>query len=99
MEDMIEQANEIQESLSRTYGVPEEVDEADLQAGAWRSSTLPPLNRLTPCTELDALGDDLAMEGESDMPSYLKDTTSQLPDFIDEAPEASSVPQEPVKAV
>jgi charged multivesicular body protein 5 len=34
MEDMIEQANEIQESLSRTYGVPEEVDEADLQAGA-----------------------------------------------------------------
>jgi charged multivesicular body protein 5 len=33
MEDLIEQANEIQESLSRTYGVPDEVDEADLQAG------------------------------------------------------------------
>ncbi|GFZ47413.1 Uncharacterized protein JCM24511_05156 [Saitozyma sp. JCM 24511] len=32
MEDLIEQANEIQESLSRTYGVPDEVDEADLQA-------------------------------------------------------------------
>lgn len=33
MEDLIEQANEIQESLGRTYGVPDEVDEADLEAG------------------------------------------------------------------
>lgn len=33
MEDMIEQANEIQESLGRSYGVPDEVDEEDLQAG------------------------------------------------------------------
>jgi charged multivesicular body protein 5 len=32
MEDMIEQANEIQESLGRSYGVPDEVDEMDLQA-------------------------------------------------------------------
>ena len=33
MEDLIEQANEIQESLGRSYGVPDEVDEEDLQAG------------------------------------------------------------------
>jgi hypothetical protein len=33
MEELIEQANEIQESLGRTYGVPDEVDEADLEAG------------------------------------------------------------------
>ncbi|KAG9010848.1 hypothetical protein FRB90_007611, partial [Tulasnella sp. 427] len=32
MEDMIEQANEIQESLSRSYGVPDEIDEDELQA-------------------------------------------------------------------
>lgn len=32
MEDLIEQANEVQESMSRTYGVPDEVDEADLEA-------------------------------------------------------------------
>ncbi|WWD21136.1 hypothetical protein CI109_105617 [Kwoniella shandongensis] len=32
MEDLIDQANEIQESLGRSYGVPDEVDEADLQA-------------------------------------------------------------------
>lgn len=33
MEDLIDQANEIQETLGRTYGVPDEVDEADLEAG------------------------------------------------------------------
>ncbi|GAA5981948.1 hypothetical protein JCM11641_006808 [Rhodosporidiobolus odoratus] len=32
MEDLIDQANEVQESMSRTYGVPDEVDEADLEA-------------------------------------------------------------------
>ncbi|KAL9936362.1 hypothetical protein V8E36_004430 [Tilletia maclaganii] len=32
MEDLIDQANEVQETLGRTYGVPEEIDEADLQA-------------------------------------------------------------------
>jgi hypothetical protein len=35
MEDLIEQANEIQETMGRTYGVPDEVDEADLEAGMW----------------------------------------------------------------
>jgi hypothetical protein len=33
MEDMLEQANEIQETLGRSYGVPDEIDEDDLQAG------------------------------------------------------------------
>ncbi|KAK4056488.1 Vacuolar protein-sorting-associated protein 60 [Microbotryomycetes sp. JL221] len=32
MEDLIESANEVQESMSRTYGIPDEVDEADLEA-------------------------------------------------------------------
>ena len=32
MEDMLEQANEVQESLSRSYGTPD-VDEDDLEAG------------------------------------------------------------------
>lgn len=32
MEDLIEQANDVQESLGRSYGVPDEIDEADLQA-------------------------------------------------------------------
>lgn len=38
---MIEQANEIQESLGRSYGVPDEIDEDELQAGTslsrWRA--------------------------------------------------------------
>ena len=32
MEDLLEQANEIQESLGRAYAVPDEIDEEDLQA-------------------------------------------------------------------
>lgn len=33
MEDLIEQANEVQEMLGRSYAVPDELDEADLEAG------------------------------------------------------------------
>lgn len=33
MEDLIEQANEVQEALGRSYDVPDELDEADLEAG------------------------------------------------------------------
>ncbi|KAH8993880.1 vacuolar protein sorting-associated protein 60 [Lactarius hatsudake] len=32
MEDLLEQANEVQETLSRSYAVPDEIDEADLEA-------------------------------------------------------------------
>ncbi|TFK71765.1 vacuolar protein sorting-associated protein 60 [Pluteus cervinus] len=32
MEDLLEQANEIQESLGRSYAMPDELDEADLEA-------------------------------------------------------------------
>jgi len=68
MADLIEQANEIQESMSRTYGVPEDVDEMDLEA------------------ELAALGDEVAAEREGEVPSYLRESSSALPDFVDEAP-------------
>ena len=79
MEDLLEQANEIQESMSRTYGVPEDVDEMDLEA------------------ELAALGDDVAAEAEGEMPSYLRESSSALPDFVDEAPvEASKAPAQAV---
>ena len=33
MEDLLEPANEIQESLGRSYAVPDEIDEAELEAG------------------------------------------------------------------
>ena len=35
MEDMLEQTNEVMEVLGRPYGVPEDVDEDDLEAGGW----------------------------------------------------------------
>ncbi|KAH8287780.1 hypothetical protein KR018_002082, partial [Drosophila ironensis] len=46
MADMFEQADEVQEALGRTYGMPE-VDDDDLQA------------------ELDALGDEIALDDDS----------------------------------
>merc|ERR1712113_1258000 len=49
--DMLEDANEVQEALGRTYGMPE-IDEDDLEA------------------ELDALGDDIALDDDT---SYLDD--------------------------
>ena len=33
MADMLEIANEVQETLGRTYGMPDDLDEADLEAG------------------------------------------------------------------
>ncbi len=36
MEELLEQANEVQEMLGRSYAVPDELDEADLEAGTLR---------------------------------------------------------------
>lgn len=33
MEQLMEQANEIQETIGRSYGLPDDVDEDDLEAG------------------------------------------------------------------
>jgi len=41
MEELLEQANEVQETLSRSYAVPDEIDEVDLAAGAPSFYTLP----------------------------------------------------------
>ena len=82
MEDLLEQANEVQESLSRSYAVPDEIDEADLEAGMFvplpaRSCS----NSMGSNAELDALG----LEDEEEGTSYLADL-NQAPDFVDEAP-------------
>lgn len=80
MEDLLEQANEIQESLARSYAVPEEIDEAELQAG-WciKFVSLFFLKKVF-LTELDAL----ELEEEEE-PSYLADL-NKVPDFVDEPP-------------
>ncbi|KAK3105559.1 hypothetical protein FSP39_000404 [Pinctada imbricata] len=67
LEDLTEQANEIQEVMGRSYGMPE-VDDDELEA------------------ELDALGDDLALDEDS---SYLDDVT--LPSVETKEPGAESM--------
>jgi len=66
--EMMEDANEIQESLGRSYGMPD-VDEDDLEA------------------ELDALGDEIALDDDT---SYLDDAIS-TPSVPSREPGADSV--------
>lgn len=40
MEDLLEQANEIQDALGRSYAVPDEIDELDLQAGVYSQAII-----------------------------------------------------------
>ncbi|KAK5174259.1 Vacuolar protein-sorting-associated protein 60 [Saxophila tyrrhenica] len=72
MADLMDMGNDIQESISRSYDVPEDVDEAELDAE---------LEALGEEVDLDtgALGEE--------MPSYLQESAGP-PQFIDEAPEA-----------
>ncbi|SNX87372.1 related to VPS60 involved in vacuolar protein sorting [Melanopsichium pennsylvanicum] len=71
MEDLIEAANEVQETLGRSYGVPDEVDEEDLMAE---------LDALEGEDWGEAMG-----EGDA-VPSYLQSNSTELPDFVDELP-------------
>ncbi|KAK6438628.1 Vacuolar protein-sorting-associated protein 60 [Oleoguttula sp. CCFEE 5521] len=73
MADLMDIGNDIQESISRSYEVPEDVDEAELDAE---------LEALGEEVDFGAEG-----IGEGEMPSYLQDTGG-VPSFIDEAPAA-----------
>lgn len=68
MADMLEQADEVQDALGRTYGMPE-IDDDELNA------------------ELDALGDEIALDDDS---SYLDDVV-KAPAAPDKEPGADSV--------
>jgi len=68
MADMLEQADEVQDALGRTYGTPE-VDDDELQA------------------ELDALGDEIALDDDT---SYLDDVV-KAPSAPDKEPGADSL--------
>lgn len=65
---MLEQADEVQEAMGRSYGMPE-IDDDELAA------------------ELEALGDDLALDEDS---SFLDDAI-KAPSAPDKEPGASSV--------
>ncbi|XP_037933774.1 charged multivesicular body protein 5 [Teleopsis dalmanni] len=68
MADMLEQADDVQEALGRTYGMPE-VDDDELEA------------------ELDALGDEIALDDDT---SYLDDMV-KAPSAPDKEPGADSI--------
>ena len=70
MGDMLELAGEVQETLGRAYGLPDDIDEDDLEAGIYMlpSDLIHELSLPLP-PELDALGDDFLADSEDT--SYL----------------------------
>jgi charged multivesicular body protein 5 len=74
MAELMEVGNDIQESISRSYDVPEDVDEAELDAE---------LEALGDEVELGGVEG----LGESEVPGFLTEGASGVPSFIDEAPE------------
>lgn len=75
MADLMDVGNEIQESISRAYDVPEDVDEAELDA------------ELEALGEESMFETSM---GENAVPSFMQDEVSP-PQFIDEPPEATKV--------
>lgn len=75
MADLMDMGNDIQESISRSYDVPEEVDEAELDAE---------LEALGEEVELEGIGE------SSGVPGFMMDDTVP-PQFIDEPPETNKV--------
>ena len=77
MQDLMDVGNEINESISRAYEVPEDVDEAELDA------------ELEALGEESAWEQEHGV-GESSL-GYLQDEVGAPPQFVDEPPEAGKV--------
>lgn len=84
---MMEEASEVQEALSRSYGTPD-IDEDELEAGRWCICISANENVIILSTahwvgffasELDALGDELMLDDDSS--------------YLDEASSAPSIPE------
>lgn len=73
MADLMDVGNEIQESISRSYDIPEDVDEAELDAE---------LEALGEEQEFESMG----MESEGAMPSFMQDEVGP-PQFVDQPPQ------------
>lgn len=76
MADLMDMGNDIQESISRSYDVPEDVDEAELDAE---------LEALGEEVELNGIGES---EG---VPAFMMDETNKVPEFVDDPPEQGKV--------
>ncbi|KZT62318.1 charged multivesicular body protein 5 [Calocera cornea HHB12733] len=78
LSDLLEQANEIQETMGRSYGVPDELDEADLEAELDALSQEVE-EEATPSYLLDAMQqpdfvDEAPVEAQADKPEAVKAT-------------------------
>ncbi|GMM29121.1 Vps60 protein [Martiniozyma asiatica (nom. inval.)] len=71
MLDMVERGNEIQEALGRSYDLPDEISESELDA------ELEALDAELDMQELDS----------TTVPSYLQDTQEEIPQFVEDKPE------------
>ena len=72
MADLMDMGNDIQESISRSYDIPEDVDEAELDAE---------LEALGEEVDLGAEG-----IGVGETPGFMMESAGERPDFIDEPP-------------
>ena len=80
MQDLMEAGNDIQEAMGRSYDVPEDVDEAELDAE---------LEALGEEADFESsMGQGVGGEGE--LPGFM---TEGVPQFVDEPPEAGKVQQ------
>lgn len=70
MEDLIERANEVQESMSRTYGVPDELDEEALEQE---------LEELSLAEEDEAIPSYLRDDAHSELPDFVDEAPSAEP--------------------
>lgn len=78
MQDLMEMGNDIQESMSRSYDVPEDVDEAELDAE---------LEALGEEADFESsLG--IGSKEQDGMPGFMVD---EVPQFVDEPPEQGKV--------
>lgn len=75
MADLMDMGNDIQDAISRSYDVPEDVDESELDAE---------LEALGDEVEFEGIGE------SSSMPSYMLDDAAP-PQFIDEPPQTNKL--------
>ncbi|KAI7751485.1 hypothetical protein M8C21_022559, partial [Ambrosia artemisiifolia] len=97
MMDLMEVSNEIQESLGRSYNVPDDIDEEDLMGASCQQNAASADNSaICQVLKLDALEADMSLETEGEgVPSYLQPDSE--PDYSDElnlpsAPSGHAIP-------
>lgn len=83
MADLMDMSSELQDTMARNYAVPDDISDTELDA------------------ELEALGEEMEFESAQNeangIPSYLLDSSSTLPTFVDEPVDTEKKESEPTK--